>query len=494
MKKIIIFCFFIIEISQVFAQSQHLQVASIFTDSMVLQQGVQNKIWGKADADKVITISLLNKKVLTKSDAFGSWTAILPKLKLAKPFEICITSNKETLCIKDVLVGEVWLASGQSNMQFNLASNTNSTFEIKNANYPNIRYFDVEKNVSRIPLNAVKGSWKVCTPENAKKFSAVAYFFAKALHLDKNVPVGIIGASWGATPVEAWTSGESLANNADFKDSIAHYKSIQDDWQMKYQNFLTKKNTQVNEGLLVPPLIPEKNYATALYNAMIAPIIPFAIKGVIWYQGENNAKNAYQYRTTFPLLINDWRTKWNKSDLPFIYVQLPNFRAKNTQPVFKDDWTSLREAQTMTLSLPNTAMAVTIDLGDEKQIHPTTKNEVGRRLFLAADHLVYGGTGVYTGPQYSAMNIKNDKVELSFKNIGNGLVCKGDQLLGFEVSGADKKFYWATAKIEGNKVVVYSKDIVNPVAVRYAWSSNPTCNLYNSADLPARPFRTDNWE
>lgn len=494
MKRILTFCFIIIATVQVFAQSKDLQLASIFTDSMVLQQGVKSQIWGKAHANKTVTISLLGENILTKADALGNWKALLPKLKLGKPFEICIASNKEKICIKDVLVGEVWLASGQSNMQFNLASNKNSGFELKNANYPTIRYFDVEKNLSRVPLSSVKGNWKVCTPENARKFSAVAYFFARALHLAKDVPVGIIGASWGSTPVEAWTSGESLATNADFKDSIANYRSRTDDWQMKYQNFLTKRAEQISKGLPVSPLIDEKNFPMALYNAMIAPIVPYAIKGVIWYQGENNAVRAFQYRTLFPLLINDWRNKWNMPDMPFVYVQLPNFRAKNAQPVFKDDWTSLREAQTMALSLPNTAMTVTIDLGEEKQIHPTTKNEVGHRLFLAADHLVYGGAEIYAGPQYSAMRILDDKVALNFKNIGKGLICKGEELLGFEVSGADKKFYWATAKIEGDKVVVSSKDVPNPVAVRYAWSSNPTCNLYNSADLPTRPFRTDNWE
>jgi sialate O-acetylesterase len=416
MRKILIFSFLLIGMSQVFAQSKDLQVASIFTDSMVLQQGVKSSIWGKSLANKTVTISLLDKKIVTKADDLGNWKAFLPKLKLGKPFEICIASNKEKISLRDVLVGEVWLASGQSNMQFNLGSNKNSAFEIKNANYPSIRYFDVEKNVSRVPLSTVKGNWKVCTPENAKRFSAVAYFFAKSLHLAKNVPVGIISASWGATPVEAWTSGESLATNADFKDSIAKYRSSQVDWQMKYQNYIIKRDEQISKGIPVSAIINEKNYPTALYNAMIAPLIPYAIKGVIWYQGENNARKAFQYRTLFPLLITDWRNKWNMPDMPFVYVQLPNFRAKNEQPVFKDDWTSLREAQTMALSLPNTAMAVTIDLGEEKHIHPTTKNEVGHRLFLAADHLVYGGTEIYTGPQYSAMRISNDKVELSFKD------------------------------------------------------------------------------
>jgi sialate O-acetylesterase len=313
------------------------------------------------------------------------------------------------------------------------------------------------------------------------------------LHLDKNIPVGIISASWGQTPVEAWTSGESLATNKDFKDSIARYSSVQEDWSLLYKNYLSEVTEFTSKKLPKPNMIAEKNYPTALYNGMIAPVVPYLIKGVIWYQGENNSKRAIQYRTLFPLLINDWRNKWNNPNMPFIYVQLPNFKQRNNEPVFKDDWTMLREAQSMTLSLPNTGMAVTIDLGEEKNIHPKSKSEVGRRVFLIADHVAYGGKQIYTGPQYQSMNIITDKIEINFKNTGEGLSIKGNNLVGFEVAGKDKKFYWATAEIKDNKVLVYSKNVINPVAVRYAWSSNPECNLYNKSDLPAAPFRTDDW-
>jgi sialate O-acetylesterase len=262
-----------------------------------------------------------------------------------------------------------------------------------------------------------------------------------------------------------------------------------------YRNYLKSIEAAKDSNNKVKPLIMprQKNYPSALYNAMIAPVVPYGIKGVIWYQGEGNATRATQYRNLFPLLINDWRSKWDDVQLPFIFVQLANFKARNTEPVFKDDWASLREAQAMALKLPNTGMAVTIDVGDAKTIHPKNKQDVGKRLYLAANHVAYKQPGIYSGPQYEAMTVQDNKVELRFKQIGDGLTSKDDKLKGFMIAGADKKFYWADAEIIGDKVVVSSMQVPHPVAVRYAWASNPECNLYNKEGLPAPPFRTDDW-
>ncbi len=307
--------------------------------------------------------------------------------------------------------------------------------------------------------------------------------------------MGIIYSSWGATPSEAWTSGESLIHHPDFRDSVTRYQQLQEDWELLYSRFVeeTEAVKKANNGSK-PPVIPvQKNYPTALYNAMIAPLIPYGIKGVIWYQGENNATRAKQYRSLFPLLITDWRNKWKNDTLPFLFVQLANFKARNSEPVFMDDWASLREAQAMALQLPHTAMAVTIDIGDAKNIHPTNKQDVGKRLYLAANHVAYHAPGIYSGPQYASMAIKDDKIELNFLHTGNGLVSRDEKLMGFMIAGADKKFYWADAEISGNKVIVSSREVLHPVAVRYAWASNPAAGLYNKEGLPASPFRTDDW-
>ncbi len=475
--------------------AQSLTAASIFGDNMVIQQGINAPIWGTAYPNQELTIAFAGTLQKTKANAIGNWIIKLPILKAGGPFKMVITTKIDSIILKYVYIGEVWLASGQSNMQFKLNEGNNAAKEIADANYPTIRFFTVEHNISSKPLDKVKGEWLVCNSENAKKFSAVAYFFARELNQDKNVPVGVISSSWGATPSEAWTSGESLSNYPDLKDSIMRYQKLQEDWELLYRNFVdeTEAVKKMNNGSKPPTMPVQKNYPTALYNAMIAPIIPYGIKGVIWYQGENNATRAIQYRSLFPLLINDWRSKWKNETLPFIFVQLANFKAKNPEPVFKDDWALLREAQSMTLQLPNTGMAVTIDIGDAKTIHPTNKQDVGNRLYLSANHVAYHVPGTYSGPQYASMAIKNDKIELSFTQIGKGLISKGDSLLGFAVAGADKHFYWADAKIIGDKIIVGSNYVPNPVAVRYAWATNPDVSLYNVEGLPASPFRTDDW-
>ncbi|WP_051291301.1 sialate O-acetylesterase [Pedobacter glucosidilyticus] len=477
------------------AFAQDIKVASIFDDNMVLQQGIQIPVWGMGPAKEEISISFANKNLKTIADEKGKWMLKLPKMQINRiPQELIILSKNDTIIFKNILVGEVWLASGQSNMQMKLSESNHAAQEIKLAQFDEIRFFNVGLNISHQPLNRVKGSWKVCNPTSAGSFSAVAYYFAKDLHQDQRVPVGIISASWGATPVEAWTSSESLIQHPDFKDSIFKYQKLEANWELLYRNYLNevelaKKSIPVAKAPMLPK---EKNYPTALFNAMIAPLIPYGIKGVIWYQGENNASRAAQYHSLFPLLIRDWRTKWQKEELPFLFVQLANFRARNEEPVFRDNWALLREAQTATLRVPHTAMAVAIDIGDAKDIHPKNKKDIGKRLYLAASAVAYHKDVVYSGPTFASSSIKGNEIILSFRNVGKGLTSKGE-LNSFELAGADKKFYWANAKMVGNKIILQSDKVAQPVAVRYAWSSNPEANLYNKEGLPAVPFRTDDW-
>lgn len=475
--------------------AQNLKVASIFGDNMVLQQGINTPVWGTAKPGQDLRISFAGNSYEAKVNQDGKWLIKMPKIKAGGPLKMVVSTLEDSLVFIDVMVGEVWLASGQSNMQMKMPEINNAQKEVSEAKFNRIRFFNVALNISNKPLDQVKGSWKLCNPENAKQFSAAAYFFARDLHLDQNVPVGIISASWGATPVEAWTSGESLANHPDFKDSVKRYQKLEENWELLYSDFL--KNSEVakqsNNSIKAPVMPLQKNYPTALYNAMIAPFVPYGIKGVIWYQGESNATRAVQYRSLFPLLINDWRTKWDNEKLPFLFVQLANFRERNSEPVSSDNWTLLREAQTMALKLPNTGMAVAIDIGDAKDIHPKNKQDVGKRLHLAASHTAYNKPVVYSGPVYKKMIVKKNIAEINFNHVGAGLTSNGNPLSAFEIAGADKKFYWANAEIVGDKIILSSGNVPKPVAVRYAWSTNPAASLYNKDGLPAAPFRTDEW-
>lgn len=486
------FCFLIAICTNSIAQT--ISAASIFGDNMVLQQGINAPIWGSAKPNQSLSLSFAGNIVKTKANKEGKWMVKLPKLKAGGPLKMVITTDDDSLVFKYVMVGEVWLASGQSNMQMKMSEISNPQKELSQANFNKIRFFNVGLNMSHKPLEQVKGSWQLCTPTNARQFSAAAYFFARDLHLDQNVPVGIISSSWGGTPSEAWTSSESLINHPDFKDSVKRYQKLEANWELLYSDYLKTNEARKLDNTIKAAVIPaQKNFPTSLYNAMIAPIVPYGIKGVIWYQGENNAPRAAQYRSIFPLLINDWRTKWNNEKMPFIFAQLANYRTRNTEPVSADPWALLREAQTMTLKLPYTGMAVTIDIGDATNIHPKNKLDVGKRLYLAASHVSYNKSVVYSGPMYDKLTINKDKAEVSFKHVGKGLTSNDGPLTAFEIAGADKKFYWADAEIVGDKIVLSSKNVAAPIAVRYAWSTNPAASLFNKEGLPASPFRSDDW-
>jgi len=448
----------------------------IFSDHMVLQQQTEAPVWGKATPKKTVKlITSWDKQTYTsQSDANGDWMIKVKTPAAGGPYSISISDGKE-LVLKDILIGEVWICSGQSNMEMSLTGFgkvLNHEKEIASANYPSIRLLHVQKATSIKPeknVKTVSGGWKVCSPATIPEFSAVGYFFGRELFTKLNVPIGLIHTNWGGTIAEAWTSSESLELMPDFINAVQEIKE-------------QTTNTAPNNP----------NRTTVLYNAMIHPLVPYSFQGVIWYQGESNADRAYQYRDLFPLMIQDWRTKWNRN-FPFYFVQLANYMKRESEPQ-ESRWAELREAQLFTLRLKNTGMAVAIDIGDADDIHPRNKQDVGKRLAYNALANTYRLPVAFSGPLFESYTMEGNTIRIKFKYAENGLKTNDVKALtGFAIAGPDHKFQWAKAIIDGNDVVVSSPDIAFPVAVRYGWANNPECNLFNSANLPASPFRTDDW-
>ena len=483
-----------------------VKLPSVIGDNMVLQRGNKLTLWGTADAGEEVSVTLGDQKATAKAGDDGKWKVQIGPLAAGGPFEMKVV-GKNTIELKNILVGEVWVCSGQSNMQMAVSSCLNSKEEVAAADFPKIRLFTVPNTVADAPQADCKGRWVECSPKTVGGFSAVGYFFGRELQKVLDVPVGLINTSWGGTPAESWTSKPTLESDPDLKPILDRFaKGVQDYPQAK-QNFETQlakwKETAEKakaEGKSVPKKPnPPQDPATSswkpsgLYNAMIAPLIPYGIGGAIWYQGESNADRAYQYRKLFAAMIQDWRRNWGQGDFPFLWVQLANFMGRRAQPG-DSNWAELREAQQTTLSLPKTGTGLAIDIGDAKDIHPKNKQEVGRRLALAAQAIGYGKDIPYSGPVYDSMTVEGTAIRLKFKHVNGGLVCKGEKLAGFAVAGEDKKFVWAEARIDGETVVVSSPEVQKPVAVRYAWADNPEVSLYNKADLPASPLRTDDWD
>ncbi|MCL4693705.1 MAG: sialate O-acetylesterase [Candidatus Hydrogenedentes bacterium] len=485
-----------------------ITLASVIGDHMVLQQDMAAPVWGKTAPDTKVKVMLGNQTVTTRSDEQGNWKADLGPLKAGGPYDITVKAGKTEKVIADVLVGEVWVCSGQSNMQWTVSNSNDAENEIKNANHPEIRLFTVARKTSEEPLSECEGSWTVCSPESIPEFSAVGYFFGRRVHQTLGVPVGLINTSWGGTPAEAWTSMPKLQSNPDFQPIIdrwddivknypqtkADYDKALAEWQKKADE--AKANNQPEPGDKPrAPMGPDSPHRVAsLYNGMIQPLIPYGIRGAIWYQGESNAGRAYQYRSLFPAMIEDWRANWGQDEFPFLFVQLANFMKRNPDANASSAWAELREAQSMTLGLENTGQAVIIDIGEADDIHPRNKQDVGSRLAQSAWHVAYDMDGaIWSGPVMSTMKVEGNAVRITFDHANQGLMANGDALRGFAVAGEDKVFHWADATIDGNAVVVSSPDVANPVAVRYGWGDNPLCNLYNGAGLPASPFRTDDW-
>ena len=465
-------------------------LSPLFSDNMVLQRDIADPIWGWTTPGAEVKVTMAGKTLTTKAGDDGKWMTKIPAHKAGGTYSIAVAGNQNVV-LNNVTFGDVWICSGQSNMEWGMKLVNNTPEEIAAANYPNIRLFTVQKRIAFAPVTGMQkdtenlfGVWSPTTPETISKgggagFSAVAYFFGREIHKQTGIPIGLIHTSWGGTIAEAWVSKNSLSSMPDFAQSITQVDSVA-------------------QGTLTPngenKLQNNPNLVTVLNNAMINPLVPFAIKGAIWYQGESNAGRAAQYQTLLPTLIADWRKQFGVGDFPFYIVQLANFMAQDTEPK-NDPWPFLREAQTLTAQkVKNSGIAVAIDIGDEKDIHPRNKQDVGKRLAFNALAKTYKMKVAFSGPTLKGMKASGDKAVISFDNVNGGLMTKnGDKVMGFQIAGEDKKFYFADAQIVGNTVVVSSPQVAKPAAVRYAWANNPTVNLYNKADLPAVPFRTDIW-
>ncbi len=619
--------------------SSGLTVSKLFSSNMVLQQGKANPVWGRAAKGEQVSIYFAGKVIKTKAGTHGKWTAFLPKMEYGGPYTMRIEGSSK-MAFDNIMIGEVWACTGQSNMGLQLESANNAEQEIADANYPGIRFFNVPSRLSQFPQDDLEGGhWVTCSPATARKFSAVGYFFGRNLHKKLNVAIGLISSNVGGTMAEIWSSPDNMLRDTDFKAKVKELQSIDlvkqkqervdaitkfagefptkdagminnvavyadqgldistwsdlqvpapwnplfvgvgwsrkeftltkeeamqpieihlgriddDDWTYlngeaigqtlnvgdriykvdpkflkEGKNLLTVRilnrsgiggmvgkpddmfvSTSVGKQSLAGTWkfklaqilehgldIQKNDYPTILYNGMISPLMPFGIRGVIWYQGEGNAGRAKQYDRIFPNLITDWRNHWGEGDFPFLFVSLANYTKPPLQPT-ESSWAEIREAQASALSLPNTAMATAMDTGDG-DLHPKNKQDVGDRLALCALAAVYHRDAVYLGPMYKSISIQNSKAIITFNTRTSNLQSKdGDEMIrGFSIAGADHKYHWAKARITGsNTVEVWSEEVPVPATVRYAWADNPgSLNLYNKDGLPAVSFRTDSWE
>jgi sialate O-acetylesterase len=448
-----------------------VRLPALFQDQMVLQRDQPLPVWGWAKPGERVTVSIgKNNAAAAKADATGKWRLALKPIRATREPMQLLVSGENKITIQDVLVGEVWLCSGQSNMERQLGLRPpqqpllNWQEDVARAKFPALRMFTVKKTAADEPKTDCEGQWVVCSPETVTNFSAVGYYFAAKLHEDLGVPIGMIHSSWGGTLAEAWTRLEAVESNPAFKSIV-------------------ERRATSNTG--------GPNRAAVLYNGMIAPLIPYRIRGAIWYQGESNVPRAWQYRMLFPTMIGNWRKDWRQGNFPFYYVQIAPFRYGKQDP---RNCAELWESQLQTLSLPKTGMAVTVDIGDVKDIHPANKKEVGRRLALWALAKDYGRNITYSGPLYRKMKLEDHAVRVYFNHARSGLSTRdGQSPSHFQVAGAGRDFVDARAEIDGDTVIVWAESVGHPVAVRYAWRDDAEPNLINKEGLPASPFRTDSW-
>jgi sialate O-acetylesterase len=454
---------------------------NMFGDHMVLQQGLANRIWGRAEPGEEVTVSIAGQSQTTKANDAGNWEVRLePLTEYGGPHTLTVTGNNE-ITFNDVLVGEVWICSGQSNMQWAVNQANDPDLEKAAANDAAIRLISVPQVGTQEPQWNFKGRWSVCSPETVGDFSAVGYFFGRQLHRTLGVPIGLIDNAWGGSAADAWVKREKIAAHETLR-------AIHDRW--------TKlEETKADDRQLMAGNSRPGN----IHAGVLTPSIGYGIRGVIWYQGESNAGRAHQYRTLFPFMIESWREEWampDNAEFPFYWVQLADFKAERNEPA-ESDWAELREAQTMTLdALPNTGQAVIIDLGEGKDIHPKNKQDVAKRLARWALAETYAMPGIACrSPRYTAMEKEGGKLVLSFDDVTGGWrPFDVKEPLGFTIAGADKTFVPATAAIrKDGRIEVWSDAVAEPVAVRYAWADNPVCNLYSNAGLPLTPFRTDDF-
>ncbi len=482
-----------------------LWLPHVFSDHMVLQRDTPNPLWGRTKPEAKVHVKIAEETLETTADAQGSFRIELPALKAGGPYQLQVEADAART-FSDVMVGEVWLCSGQSNMDFTVATTAKRYFsgaanwqqEVAAAKHPEIRMFSAEWTMREDPQRDVEGEWKVCAPETAGDFSAVAYFFALNLQRELGVPVGLITCAYGASTAESWVSKEKLATSEALKPLLDAYGkkciAFRDDPKAytSYGTALAKWESGGKKGKAPkqPDPVQDQHNPAVLFNGMIAPVLPYGIRGAIWYQGESNVGARQTYAPLQKALIEDWRARWGRGDFPFYLVQLAANKAPKPDPA-DSSLAGMRETQATALTLPNTGMAVTIDIGDEKDVHPRNKQDVGKRLALLALHGTYQKDVVATGPVYKTADIDDGRVRLHFGNAA-GLTARDGSLKQFAIAGDDRKFVWANAEIEGDTVVVSSPAVPRPAYVRYAWADNPAgANLYNGAGLPAAPFRTD---
>ncbi len=471
-----------------------VDIPNIFSDHMVLQQKQKNKVWGKAAPGEKVSVSIAGQMHMTTASEAGMWSVMLDALPAGGPHELLIKGNTE-ISIKDVLVGEVWICSGQSNMAWKVNNAYDADLEKLTANHPQIRMINFPQVGQQQPVwEHENAQWMVCSPETVGDFSAVGYFFGRQLNESLDVPIGLINNAWGGSACEAWIARDVLEKEGKYQAMLERGDTAEN----RFQELSAKSELSDDEKKQLTALARTVNgnqRPANIYNGVLKSHLGYGIRGSIWYQGESNAGRAYQYRELFPLMIKSWRDEWGQGNFPFYWVQLADFREEKAEPT-ESDWAELREAQTMTMSkLPHTGEAVIIDIGEGKDIHPKNKVDVGRRLARLALANEYGLPIASRSPLYKDMQVEDGKVIVSFDHVDNGwrpFDTAGP--IGFAVAGEDKKFVWATAEIlKDGRISVSSPDVQHPVAVRYAWADNPVCNMFDGAGLPLTPFRSDDW-
>lgn len=495
----------------VLVSQAELKLPAIISDHMVLQRNLANPIWGWDTPGAQITVAFAGQTKSTQAGTDGRWEVKLdPQPANDQPQTITITGSDKKE-IQDVLVGEVWMCSGQSNMGFTLAGDWNGDIDAAASNFPKLRLIKVPQVGTQELQTDFKGKWQASTPESAKNFSAVGFYFGRYVHMIVGVPVGLIDNAWGGSAAEAWVRRESLEKDPRFKSlmdsTVKHEAQLQSEQaKADYEKQLTKWKEDVEKDKAEQKPAPRKpgspfDWLTGnarpgnIFCGVVYPTLGYGIKGVIWYQGESNAGRAWEYGQLFPFMIEQWRKEWKQGDFPFYWVQLADFMAEKAQPG-ESAWAELRESQTKTMGLPNTGQAVIIDLGEGKDIHPKNKHDVAARLVRWALAKDYGMKFKYRSPEFKNLEISGNKAILTFDCYGSSLrPFDVDQAIGFAICGEDKVWHWAKGVVQGkDKVEAWSEDVSKPIAVRYAWADHPVCNLFSSEGLPVTPFRTDNFD
>jgi sialate O-acetylesterase len=487
----------------------NVTLADVISDGMVLQQNQRVPIWGKADAGETVTVKFAGQSRTATASANGQWLIKLDPIRANATPAAMIISGRNTIELRNILVGEVWLVAGQSNMQRLLSETANGEAAIASANHPLIRLFNVSRQVAFRHAPPPLATWQACSPQSVKEFSAAGYYFGVELENELHVPVGLLNASYGGSQAEAWTPVEYLLASNDLRPTVERTKTWDEERsrvRAEYDEALKNWRAEADKARAagarpspspaVPDALRDYRIASSIYDGMIAPLIPFYIRGAIWYQGESNEARAQQYEILLPTMIKAWRERWGEANLPFGIVQLPNYRDPKPEPA-DEAWSHVREAQRRTaVGTPHTGLIVTIDIGEAHDIHPKNKLDLGRRMARWALVDVYGRKMPASGPMFRQAKISGAKILIKFDQAGDGLKIRdGDKLDEIAIAGADQKWHWANAKIVGKDTIEVSSDAVpQPLAVRYAFNNNPRHpNLTNETGLPAAPFRTDNW-